>query len=119
MRQKLEKDFDALFLATENPQTDNLESGALRMFRHIYDNQLFYKTYFKLTQDNSPTILGYDMEMEKKHFDNKHVEYHIEFFRAGLNAVIKKWLNSGCKETPEEMAEILESEYKRDLMTLS
>ncbi|MBE5880666.1 MAG: TetR/AcrR family transcriptional regulator, partial [Lachnospiraceae bacterium] len=26
--------------------------------------------------------------------------------------IIKMWLGDGCKETPEEMAEILESEYR-------
>ena len=30
----------------------------------------------------------------------------------GLNAVIKKWLNGGCKETPEEINDIITSEYK-------
>ena len=31
---------------------------------------------------------------------------------AGLNAVVKKWLNNGCKESPEEINKILEDEYK-------
>ena len=30
----------------------------------------------------------------------------------GLNAVINKWLKNNCKETPEEILEIIESEYK-------
>ena len=30
-----------------------------------------------------------------------------------MKAVIKKWLFAGCKETPEEMIEILKFEYKR------
>ena len=45
-------------------------------------------------------------------YDNKFIDYHIEFFRAGLNAIIKKWLNNGCKESPEEINEIITSEYK-------
>ena len=43
---------------------------------------------------------------------NKFIDYQIEFFRAGLNAVIKKWINGGFKETPEEINEIIISEYK-------
>jgi hypothetical protein len=50
--------------------------------------------------------------MAKKYYDNEFIDYHIEFFRAGLNAIIKKWLNNGCKETPEEMVKIITSEYK-------
>ena len=54
----------------------------------------------------------YNIEMAEKYYDNKYIDYHIEFFRAGLNAIIKKWLNNNCKESPEEMTTILESEYK-------
>ena len=54
----------------------------------------------------------YRVELAEKYYDNKFIDYHIEFFRAGLNAIIKKWLNNGCKETPEEINEIITSEYK-------
>ena len=50
--------------------------------------------------------------MAKKYYDNEYIDYHIEFFRAGLNAIIKKWLNNNCKESPEEMVKIVTSEYK-------
>lgn len=43
---------------------------------------------------------------------NRHIEYHIEFFKSGFNAVVKKWLAGGCQETPEEMDEIIRSEYQ-------
>ena len=48
----------------------------------------------------------------KKDFEGKNVKYHIEFFRSGINSIIKMWLNDGCKESPEEMTEILKEEYK-------
>jgi hypothetical protein len=41
-----------------------------------------------------------------------NIKYHIEFFRNGLNAIIKLWLANGCKESPEEMATILKQEYR-------
>ncbi|MBQ6836792.1 MAG: TetR family transcriptional regulator C-terminal domain-containing protein, partial [Clostridia bacterium] len=44
-----------------------------------------------------------------------HIDYHIEFFQAGFNAIVKKWLESGCKESPEEMENILKSEYRRNI----
>ena len=31
---------------------------------------------------------------------------------AGLNAVVKKWLNNDCKESPEEIDAIIKSEYQ-------
>ena len=86
--------------------------GYINMFKEIKENQLFFKTYFKLEDISKSSINIFNKELAEKYYDNKYIDYHIEFFRAGLNAVIKKWLNNGCKETPEEIAEILRSEYQ-------
>lgn len=105
VREKLESDFNAQF----KQKTDN---SALKMFRHIYENQIFYKTYFKLGYAEKNQVLIYDQSRAQSDFDGRNVEYHIEFFRNGLNAIIKMWLNSGCKESPEQMAQILKDEYR-------
>ena len=54
---------------------------------------------------------GIDEEQAEKYFNNEYIDYHIEFFYNGLNAVIKKWLENGCKDTPEEIEKIIKSEY--------
>jgi len=95
---------------SKNSKQDH--QGYINMFTEIKENQLFFKTYFKLEDISKSPINIFNKELAQKYYDNKHIDYHIEFFRAGLNAVIKKWLNSGCKETPEEIAEILRSEYE-------
>jgi len=105
LKEKLEEEFGKSF-------TEESHRTSLNMFRHIYENQLFYKTYFKLGYDEKNTILTYDEDMIKKYPVSKNVKYHIEFFRRGLNAIIKMWLADGCRETPEEMDEILKAEYK-------
>lgn len=83
----------------------------LRLFRHIKENQLFYKTFFKLGYDNNVEML-YDSNLAQQHFNNKFIDYHIEFFKSGFNAIVKKWLERGCIETPEGMEEIIKSEYQ-------
>ena len=110
VRQSLETAVQELYL-------DDVERGInsndyLRLFRHIAENQLLYKTYFKLGYDNDYEILKYDTNLAKKHLDNRFVEYHCEFFKSGLNSILKMWLNGGCKETPEEMFEIVCAEYR-------
>ena len=105
LREKLEQDFNAQFQEQTN-------QSALTMFQHIYENQLFYKIYFKLGYDEQSQIYIYDKTRAENDFQGKNIEYHIEFFRNGLNAIIKKWLAGGCKETPEEMEEILKAEYR-------
>lgn len=105
LREKLESDFSAQF---QNP----LNRDAETMFRHIYENQLFYKTYFKLGYDEKHQSFIFDTVRADNDFKGKHIKYHIEFFRNGINAIIKMWLAEGCKESPEEMAEILKAEYR-------
>jgi len=105
LKEKLESDFGAHF-------SDNANHNAETMFRHIYENQIFYKTYFKLGYDEKHTVYPFDPVRAQNDFDGKYINYHIEFFRNGINAIIKMWLKGGCKETPEEMANIIKAEYR-------
>lgn len=108
-RVRLENDFTHLFADYDYL---NEHSGALRMFTHIRENQLFYKTYFKLCYDDKHLVSVYDPKRAEKEHIDCNLKYHIEFFRNGLNAIIKLWLAGGCQETPEEMAEVLKVEYR-------
>ena len=109
VRKALEDDFSNLFATYDY---FNERSGALKMFIHIKENQLFYKTYFKLCYDDKHLVSIYDPKRAEKEHISANLKYHIEFFRNGLNAIIKLWLAGGCKESPEEMAEVLKQEYR-------
>ena len=109
VQKNMEVEFANFQLSNNSKQDPN---GYLNMFKHIKDNQIFFKTYFKLEEISKNTPTQYRIELAERYYDNKFIDYHIEFFRAGLNAVIKKWINGGCKETPEEINEIIISEYK-------
>jgi len=111
IRERLEKEVLELYKDQhENRYNDN---DFLKLFKHIKENQIFYRTYFKLGFDKNAVIEIYDYDLAKKYYGDKHIDFHIEFFKAGLNAIIKKWLNNGCKETPEEMFDIIITEYKK------
>lgn len=109
-KQHLEEEFMNLYSSEISQKISTY--NFMKLFRHISENQLFYKTYFKLST-NIDSIIGYDITQAENFFDSKHIDYHIEFFKSGFNAIIKKWLSDGCKETPEEMDKILKSEYLR------
>lgn len=108
-REKLENEFSNLFADYDYFHE---RSGALKMFRHIKENQLFYQTYFKLCYDDRHLISIYDPKRAEQEHISVNLKYHIEFFRNGLNAIIKLWLANGCKESPEEMADVLKQEYR-------
>ena len=113
LAEKIQKNMEfefAKFQLSNNSKQDS--NGYLNMFKYIKNNQIFFKTYFKLESISMNMPTQYRIELAEKYYNNKYIDYHIEFFRAGLNAVIKKWINNGCKETPEEINEIITSEYK-------
>lgn len=86
----------------------------LKLFYHIKDNQLFYITFFKLNYDNNYKQFEefVDFDLFKNFYQSEtEIDYHITFFMAGLNAILKKWLNNGCVESPEEINELLKAEY--------
>ena len=107
--QELEQ--EVTFLYQEEKDTQTNSNNFLKLFKHIKDNQIFYNTYFKLKMDQNFIIREYDYNLSKKLYNDKYIDYHMEFFKAGLNAIIKKWLDNGCQETPEEIENILKSEY--------
>lgn len=109
IRDKLESEVSNLY--REEIMLGFNSNDYLKLFRHIKDNQVFYQTYFKLGYDNNYEIVRYDTALAREHFQNRFVEYHIEFFKAGITRIIKIWLRGGCKESPEDMFEILKSEY--------
>lgn len=116
IKEKLEIEVDNLY---KDEKENNYNSNDfLKLFENIYQNQIFYKTYFKLNMDKYTKIsqYEYDYHLANIRHGGKHIDYHIEFFMAGFNAIIKKWLFNGCKETPKEMNEIIISEYKNTNM---
>lgn len=102
--EKIESDFNAAFNKKEN-------HTALTLFNLIYENQTMFKIYFKLGYDERHTAYIYDIPRAEQDFNIEHINYHIEFFKSGLNAIIKLWLKGGCKETPQEMATVVSDEY--------
>ncbi|MGI5958374.1 MAG: TetR/AcrR family transcriptional regulator [Massiliimalia sp.] len=108
---------DKLEVAVSGLYNDEITQGFnsndyLKLFRHIKENQIFYQTYFKLGYDNKYKIIVYDTNLARTHFQNKFIEYHMEFFKAGITQVIKLWLKNGCKENPEDIFAIIQSEYQ-------
>ncbi len=108
IRDRLENDVQELY---ENDTYNNCGNDYLKLFRHIKDNRQFYITYFKLGYDNKQ-VIDISILKENIYAPTDNIDYHIEFHKAGINAIIKKWLNNGCKESPEEIVKIIKDEYK-------
>lgn len=105
---------DLLDLYKEEAIKQEHSYNYLKLFEHIKDNQIYYNTMFKLNFDFMNYYDNYlDKEDAIKYYGTtKNMDYHIEFFKAGISSIIKKWLSNGCKESPEEINVIIKSEYK-------
>lgn len=110
LRVRLEGEVAALY--GEEQSSQYAKGDWLRLFYHIKDNQLFYKTYFKLGYDTEHLPNIDQLAKAYKVFPAEEMVYHVEFFRAGFNAVVKRWLAGGCAETPEQIAAVFINEYR-------
>lgn len=110
IREKLENNLSQLYQEEIAGGFDSHDY--LKLFRHIREHQSVYRTYFKLGYDDNYQIMAYNTELAGLHFQNRFIAYHMEFFKSGMTKIIKLWLEKGCVETPEDMMEILNSEYR-------
>ncbi len=108
IRNRLEAEVNELY---ENELFYNCGYDYFKLFQHIKDNQIFYLTYFKLGYDSKHTVDLGSISQKQIGRPTEDLDYHIEFHKAGLNAIIKKWLASGCDKTPEAMVKIIQDEY--------
>jgi hypothetical protein len=104
-----------LFLSIEVPKGSYLSPENMEtVFKYIKDNEHFYRAYFKGFGRNiiehgfnqlyqsiyQPSYLSQGGEAESAY-------YFFTFFKNGLLAVVQEWLERGCPETPEKLAEII------------
>lgn len=89
----------------------------LRLFEHMQNNQTLYHFYFKLGYDHRSNLKLFDLCMQDHPFDTTYLDYHIAFFKSGFNAMVKMWLDRGCKESPQQMKELLLREYSGRIIT--
>lgn len=108
IRQEIEDTFNKALMKKE-------DRNAITFFRLIYENQIMFQTYFKLDYDKEHIGTYLNSDKIKEGFQGDLLPYHIAFFQNGLNAIIKMWLESGCRETPEEMADFIKREYRRTI----
>ncbi len=110
IRDNLKNDVASLYIGA--PDGKKSDGNWVTLFEHIRDNRLFYQTYFKLGYDNEHDVNLSELCLQYPDFPESEMGYHVEFFKAGFNAIVKMWLKGDCKETPEQMSSILKNEYK-------
>ena len=90
----------------------------IEMFVFVKKNQYFYKAflnipYITLAETNTKTNILTNVKEKKSSLIKNEIEvfYRASFFGAGIKELCRIWLDRGCKESPEEMAQLLYKEY--------
>lgn len=112
IKERLESDVSDLYQDEKLNQYNSNDFS--KIFHLVKENLLFFKTYFKLEFDSTDTFkqdYRYDTNQAKEFYNDEYIDYHIAFFKAGFNAILKKWLYEGCVEPIEDMCKIISSEY--------
>lgn len=106
---------EVMNLYSDERERNESKHDFLKLFRHIKANPDVFRMYFKLNNGKGLKFIMYDREEAASLIDMRYIDYHIEFFGNGLNAVIRKWLENDCRESPEEINRIIMAEYMRVL----
>ncbi len=87
------------------------------VFRHMERRRSFYLLYFReMGTKDIETHFAMLLDAVARPFmkaagieSERRIAYHFALYQAGVLAVVRKWLEWGCVETPEEMAETVTS----------
>ena len=102
-------------LTREAFETGDMRSDRLALLDVIYRNQAFYREFFRAHM-RSPFVektvrsLGEEMRDELKGrgtYDERTFGVLYRYNVHGVVGVIGDWLEEGCRETPQELGELL------------
>ena len=91
------------------------EDVLVPLVRYIGENRYFYRVYMH-NRTNLPMQENFRIFWEKHIrplfeatgvMSETHMRYYFLYVQAGCAAVLKKWLDQDCTESPEEIASVL------------
>ncbi len=99
--------------------SSTIQDGGFEMlFQLIQENKEYFQLYFLLNQKIALPKLPEQLEQNLKclidqfgYDDVDELQYHQDFFTAGLTAIITKWVNDGCDKSVSYMTNIIVKEY--------
>ena len=91
----------------------------VEMFTFVKENRYFYKAFLNISyttfaeaDTKAKCLENVGRNARIKSSIDMGLYYRASFFGAGIKEMCRIWLERGCKETPEQMAQLLLEEYK-------
>lgn len=115
---KIEGKFGKSMASIFNYGERQTNEAIIEMFNFVKENKYFYKAflnipYITLAEKNTKLAclknIGEKLNIDKS--NTIGIYYRASFFGAGIKEMCRLWLERDCKESPEEMAQLLVDEY--------
>ena len=99
----------------------NLHDRFVTFFGFIEQHKDFFRAYLSNRQEihvldgslsNKALHRYQDLTVRLGYENERELQYHNAFFKAGLTALVREWIQGGCVETTKELADILAREYQ-------
>ena len=112
LRQRISEVTDAFVAASGiSYRKNSLKKYFTTLFRHFLDNR---ESAALLHRDGLLYIVKNDIDrVFFSTYQDVYEEYKLRFISGGIFDVYRLWLENGCKESPEEMAERLSAILER------
>ncbi len=104
----------------EAEKASSINSLFEQTFRFVEEHQEFYSVYFLEMHQSDVIGIAWELLRDKTEqlsyqemgFRNqREMEYAGAFFIYGITAILRLWLEGGCKETPAEMVDVIARQY--------
>lgn len=101
-----------LFRSEWSQNSRDVHIAFIQTFRYIKEHSDFFR-YFLKNADLKMVFTSAQMAGLFEHELSGPEMLYVTFFVGGINALLVHWLETGCKETPEELLEALPEKYIR------
>lgn len=90
------------------------------LFAFVRKHKAFYRLYFNTTGRSKAIGIAWDLlhnrtdalsYKELGYLSEEELKYHGEFFITGMSAMLHRWVERECPETPRELFDILKRHY--------
>ncbi len=90
------------------------------LFEFVREYRQFYRLYFQTTGRSGVIGIAWELLQDRTqaisyesfgYRSEEEMRYHGEFFIYGLSAMLRHWIERDCRESPQEMLDILTRQY--------
>ena len=99
---------------------EGLEVCFEALFAFVRKHKAFYRLYFETAGKSNVIGVAWDLLQDRTSvlsyegfgfLSEEEMKYHGDFFITGLSAMLRRWVERDCPETPAELVDILKRQY--------